>query len=301
MTIRVRSKRRAARSFAGTVIAAASAAVLAGACSGTSMQSVTVTPAQLVAESAHTTLAQKTADLTLSGAISVAGQHVPLQGTGVADFDSHAMSMDVSTSVSGISMKINELLVSGQLYMSGEFSGGSFKDLTGKDWISLPLPTNAQDLYGSDPFAQLKVLEQEGAAVTPLGQKTLGGRTVSGYSIVPTRESMLKAAQGELSQMGFDQSQATQIQNLIQQSQPPTIVAWFDSTHLLRQISMSLSMGGVAAGGSGGGSAGGGSVNMEMDVDHYGVPVHITAPAPSDVVSFKQFLQEAQQAGSSSN
>lgn len=273
-------------------MAAAAAAGLAGACSGTTAQSVTVTPAQLVAESAHTTLAQKTADITVSGAVSVAGHHVPLQGTGIADFASHTMSMDVSASVSGMSMKIDELLVSGQLYMSGNFSGTSFKDLTGKDWISLPLPTNAQDLYGSDPFAQLKVLEQQGASVTSLGQKTLGGRTVTGYSIVPTRASMLKAAQGELSQMGFDQSEASQIQSLIQQSQPPTIVAWFDSSHLLRQMSMSLNMGGAATGGS---------VNMAMNVDHYGVPVHITAPAPSDVVSFKQFLQDAQQAGSSSN
>lgn len=276
--------------FAGSVAAALALAALGGACSNATQQAVTVTPAALVAQSAHATLAQKTANLSLTGTVSVAGQKIPLDGTGLANFDSQLMSMDVGATVSGMSMHIKELLASGKLYMSGQVAGHSFSDLTGKDWISLPIPTSAGSLYGSDPFAQLKLLEQQGATVTQLGQKTLDGRTVTGFSIVPSKASMLKAAQDELSKMGFGQTQASQIQSVIQSSNPPTITVWFDSSHLLRQMVMDMSMGSIASGGS---------FSMEMDVTHYGVPVNITAPSPSDTVSFQQFLQDAQRAGSS--
>ncbi|HVA73580.1 MAG TPA: hypothetical protein VNF71_03355 [Acidimicrobiales bacterium] len=283
------SRSRAVRCLA---VAAVGVTALAGACSRATTQSVTVTPAALVAESAHTTLDQKTADLTLSGTISVAGQHLPLTGTGAADFVSQAMSLNLSTKVSGQSINIKELLASGQLYMGGNFGSSSFADLTGKDWVSLPVPSSGQDIFGSDPFAQLKVLEQQGASVTPLGQKTIDGNSTTGFSIVPTKASMLKAATTELSQMGFDSSQASQIQSAIQQMQPPTITIWLDSSHLVRQMSVNLDMGAVSSGSS---------VVMNLNVDHYGVPVNISAPPSSDVVSFKQFLQDVQQAGSSSS
>lgn len=286
----IRAFGRGSQRFAGATVVAAAVALLAGACSHTAQQSVTVTPAALVAESAQTTLSQKTADITLTGNISVAGHQIPIAGTGAANFTSQLMSLDIKTTVSGMSFDIKELVASGKLYMSGNFGGTSFSALTGKNWISLPVPTSAQGLYGSDPFAQLKVLEQQGAAVTPLGQKTLDGRTVTGYSIVPTKASMIKAAQDELSQLGLDQSQTSQIQNALQQTQPPTITIWVDSSHLLRQMSMALDTGGAMSGVA---------ADMEMNVDHYGVPVNVTAPSPSDVVSFQQFMQDAQKAGSS--
>lgn len=280
------------RAFAWPVTAAVAAAALAAGCSSTAQQSVTVTPAALVAESAHNTLAQKTADITLSGSVSAAGQHIPITGTGAANFTSQLMSLDLSTTVAGSKISIKELLAAGKLYMSGDFAGVSLSQITGKDWISLPVPSSATDLYGSDPFAQLKLLEQQGATVTPLGQKTLHGRTVTGYSIVPSKASMLKASQDELSQLGFSSSEASQIQSTIESSAAPTITVWFDSSHLLRQTQMSLTMGGALSGGA---------FSLEMDVDHYGVPVSVTAPAASDTVSFQQFLQDAQKAGSSSS
>ena len=280
----------AAPSAVAAAVAAVAVALLAGACSHTTQQSVTVTPAALVAKSAQATLSQKTADITLSGNISAAGHQIPIAGTGAANFTSQLMSLDLKATVSGMSFDIKELVASGKLYMSGTFGGSSFSALTGKDWISLPVPTSAQSLYGSDPFAQLKVLEQQGAAVTPLGQKTLDGRTVTGYSIVPTKASMIKAAEEELPQLGLDQSQTSQIQSAIQQTQPPTFTIWVDSSHLLRQMSMALDTGGAMSGVT---------ADIEMTVTHYGVPVNVTAPSPSDVVSFQQFMQDAQKAGSS--
>ena len=276
--------------LAGSIAAALALAALAGACSKTTQESVTVSPAAFVAESAHATLAQKTADLTLAGTVNVAGRTVPVAGTGLADFGSQLMSMDATAKASGMGVEIKELLVSGKLYMNIKAGGHSLSELTGKPWISLPLPTSADSLYNSDPFAQLKLLEQQGATVTPLGHKTLDGRTVSGFSIVPSKASMLKGAESELSNMGFDQSQVSQIENGIQSSAPPTITVWFDNSRLLRQTAMTMNLGTGASAGS---------FTLQMNFDHYAVPVHIKAPSPSDTVSFKQFLQDVQQAGSS--
>lgn len=272
----------------GVVAAGIGLASAATACSNTTTQAVSVTPAALVAESAHTTLTQKTADVILSGTISAAGQHIPMHGDGVADFTNHALSMTISASFQGVNMHLKELLAGGQVYMGGTMGPVSFSQLTGKDWVTLPVSSSNQNLFGSDPLAQLQVLEQQGSTVTPIGQKTIDGHTATGYTIVPSRDAMLKAAQQAISKMGLDPSKAAEIQNAVEQMQPPTITAWFDSSHLLREISVNLDMGGsLGVGGS-----------VVMDFTHYGVPATVTAPPPSDVASFKQFLQDAQQAGS---
>jgi hypothetical protein len=288
MSIRIGAFGVRSRRWAGWATAALAVAALACACSGTTQQSVTVTPAAVVAESAHTTLAQKTAAVTITGTASVVGHQIPITGNGTADFASQLMSLDVTATFQGTHVNINELLAGGKLYLSGKFAGMSFASLTGKDWISLPLPASAQQLYGSDPFAQLRLLEQQGAAVTPLGEKSLNGRTVTGYSIVPSEASISKAAQGELSQLGLSQSQTSRILSALQSTPPPTITVWFDSSHLLRQTSVNLSMGGALSGSS---------FVMQMNVDRYGVPVSITPPSPSDTVTFQQFLQDTQKAG----
>lgn len=275
----------------GVVVAGIGLASAVAACSGSTTQAVSVTPAALVAESAHTTLTQKTADLTLSGTISAAGQDIPMNGNGVADFTTHALSMTLSASFQGVSMHLKELLVGGQVYMGGTMGPVSFSQLTGKDWVTLPVSTSDQNLFGSDPLAQLQVLEQQGSTVTPIGQKTIGGHPATGYTIVPSRDAMLKGAEQAISKMGLDPSKASEVRNAVEQMQPPTITAWFDSSHLLREISVNLDMGGsLGVGGS-----------IGMDFTHYGVPATVTAPPASDVASFKQFLQDAQRAGSSSS
>ena len=279
----------------GTFAAGASAAlavmVSAGACSNGTQQSVTVTPAALVAESAHNTLAQKTADMTLTGNISVAGQNVPLTGSGAVDFTRDAMSFAAKETVRGVTISFRFLAASGTGYMSFSANGMDFSALTGKKWISLPLPTSAQGMLGSDPLAEFRILEQRGDTVTPLGQKTLNGTRVTGYSVVPSRASMQKAAQQEFSKLGLDSSQTAQLQQTLAQMQPPTFSVWLDGSHLLREASVDLNFG----------SALSASGSVYMDFDHYGAPVNIAVPSPSETVNFQQFLQDVQKARSSSN
>jgi len=275
--------------FAGGVAAALAVAALTGGCSKTTQESVTVTPAAFVAESAHATLAQRTADVVLDGSVSAAGMSVPLKGTGQIDFGTNAMSMDATETVHGHAIHLRVVQASGKGFMNISADGHSLSELTGKPWIELPITSSPLGLIGSDPAAQLRILEQQGATVTPLGHKTIEGISTTGYSIVPSKETVQKSIQDEVSQLGLTPEQLSQIQDALQQVQPPTITVWFDSSHLMRQISVLLSLGGAV----------GGSGSVEMNFVHYGTPVHITAPPASDAVSFQQFLQDAQGAGSS--
>ena len=273
----------------GVVVAGIGLLSAAAACSGGTTQAVSVTPAALVAESAHTTLTQKTADISITGSISAAGQHIPIHGDGVADFTTHAMSITLAATFQGMNMHLKELMAGGQAYMGGTVGPVSFSQLTGKDWVALPVSSSDQNLLGSDPLAQLQILEQQGSSVTPIGTKTIGGHTATGYTILPSRDAMVKGAQQVVAKMGLSPSVAAQVESTVQQMPIPTITAWFDSSHLLREISVNLSLGGgLGIGGS-----------VVMDFTHYGVPVSVNAPPPSDVTSFQQFLQDAQQAGSS--
>jgi hypothetical protein len=273
----------------GVGVAAAAAAVLAGGCANTSQQSVSVTPAALVAQSAHATIAQKTADMTLSGDVSVAGQHIPLTGSGSVDFGRDALTFAAKETVQGVTVDLKFLEVAGTGYMSFQANGMDFSALTGKKWISLPIPTSAQGMMGSDPLAEFRILEQQGGTVTPLGEKTLNGVRVTGYSVVPSKASMEKTAQDEFSKLGLDPSQTAQLQQTLDALQPPTISIWLDSSHLVRRASVDLNFGSALAA----------SGSVYMDFDHYGAPVTVTAPSPSDTVSFQQFLQDVQKAGSS--
>ncbi|HET7523938.1 MAG TPA: hypothetical protein VFJ79_07335 [Acidimicrobiales bacterium] len=276
---------------AGAVAAALALAALSGGCSKTTQESVTVTPAAFVAESAHATLAQRTADVVLDGSVSAAGMSVPLKGTGQVDFGTNAMSMDATETVHGHAIHLQVVQTSGKGFMNISADGHSLSDLTGKPWIELPVSSSPMSLIGSDPAAQLRILEQQGATITPLGHKTIEGISTTGYSIVPSKETVQKSIQDEISQMGLTPQQVSQIQDALQQVQAPTFTVWFDSSHLMRQMSVLLSLGGaVAASGS-----------VEMNFVHYGTPVHITAPPASDAVSFQQFLQDVQEAGSSSS
>jgi hypothetical protein len=86
-----------------------------------------------------------------------------------------------------------------------------------------------------------------------------------------------------LSSAGVSSSEKAAILQVLQDSPPPTVKVWFDAAQLLRRMSAELTLNGM------GGSAGPVRGTMTMDFSHYGAPVSITAPAPSDVMSYTQF------------
>ena len=127
-------------------------------------------------------------------------------------------------------------------------------------------------------------LSQSGARVTAVASRDVSGRTCNGYSVTPSEQAKLAGAKQELVKLGFSQAQAGAALEVVRNTPPPTITAWFDAkSQLACQITVNMQVGKPQ-------SASSTNVQMVMTFTHYGAPVKVTAPAPSDVVSFQQYL-----------
>ncbi len=245
------------------------------------------TPANFVVSSTQTTLNQHTADIDISGTVTAAGQTVPLQGTGTVDFDTNAFDANISELSGPSSFTEHELVVDNQIYI-GIFSGGTnVSALTGgPEWINVPLTEQDSSGLGAgnvDPLDQLKLLEQRGATVVPLGTSSVNGVTVSGYAVTFGQAEIQQAEQQEFQALHLTPAQAQQALRAAQVLGPPTLHVYFDGSGLLRQESVSLGGGSSPVSGT-----------VQMTYSNFGTPVTIAPPASNDVVSFTQFEQDAQ-------
>jgi hypothetical protein len=152
--------------------------------------------------------------------------------------------------------------------------GQSLAEVTGgRHWIQLPVQESASAyLGGIDPLASLTVLEQHGATVQSLGTKTIAGQSCSGYAVTPGKQAMAAAAQAD-AQLGISSADLA----------PPVIGVWFSSQRLLCQLTGS---------GSASGASASVSDTMVLNFSDWGSPVHITAPAASDIISYQDFLRK---------
>ena len=104
--------------------------------------------------------------------------------------------------------------------------------------------------------------------------------------MTPTQQAMLAAAQQEWARLGLSSSETAAALRVLENSTPPTLTVWFDpQTELACQLDvyMQFSTGTPAVSGTAPPAV---TAQMLATFTHYGVPVHITAPAPSDTVSF---------------
>jgi hypothetical protein len=248
--------------------------------------------AAFVATGAKATLSQRTADLVISGSISVSGQNITLSGNGAADLSSSLVDLNVSATIQGQTLQEQELFANPTTYLT--FSLGGKNPVStlfpGKQWVQMPLSVPAGQgagLGASNPLSQLQMLAQQGNVVTALGPSTINGIAVNGYKVVISRQAMLNAskrlvASGDLSSFG---KQA--ILQAASQMTPPVLSVWFDSDNLLRRQSVSINLTTSGATTSG---------NVTIDFVHYGAPVAVVIPATSNVVSYNAFLAAAQAA-----
>lgn len=239
----------------------------------------------LVLTAAQTTLAQHTADLTLTGSMTVAGHTVQMSGTGVGNLSRNDLKMTMAMNLAGNKATITELFVNSRLYMAFTMGGQSFRQLTGHDWIAMPMVSgNGAGLSGGNPMQALATLAQKGATVTSLGPSDIDGLTVNGYSVTPDRAAMLASAEKALATAELPAAMRSAALQTLQASPTPTFKVWIDPAHnLLRRMTTSLGLN-LPTGNSSTGS-------FVMDFTHYGVPVNITAPPANDVTSYQQFLQ----------
>jgi hypothetical protein len=161
--------------------------------------------------------------------------------------------------------------------------GRDMSALTGSaQWIQIPVPQQSASAIGAadvDPMGAIKMLEQRGAEVVPLGSSMIGSDEVSGFSVTPSQGEI----QGALEQdVQSGQLPASSLSTEVTEAKAlGTFDAdiWIDGDNLLRRESVTI------AGGTSGATA-----KVAMTFQDYGTPVSIAPPAPGSVVSFSQFM-----------
>ena len=110
---------RKRRGLEYTLVAAVAVGVVVAlvATLGGSSGSPGIASAAFVTAAAQRTLAQSTADVTLSGTVQARGRTLSLGGQGQVDFFTNDMSLNVSASSSGVALTENEVLADGNIYL----------------------------------------------------------------------------------------------------------------------------------------------------------------------------------------
>jgi hypothetical protein len=250
----------------------------------------TASPVAFVSRSAQQTLAERTVDTSLSGTLQIAGASIAVNGTGETNFSTDAMAFDLHANAPGGALDETELLVHGNLYYTLTVNGTNMAQLTGgRKWIQMPVQQSASaNLVGRDPVTSLSTLEQQGSTVRVLGTQVIGGVTCTGYAVTPSTQAMLAGAREESASLGVSSATTDQELQLIKGMSPPTITVWIDTHGIVQEMSIDLQ---VNVDGTGD------SADMTMAFSHFGVPVTVTAPAPSDTISFSSFLQNLDHGG----
>jgi hypothetical protein len=267
---------------AGAVVAVVVFVALEGGGSG----KAGIAPAAFVTKAAQQTLAEHTADFTMSATVQSGGQTMAMSGNGQIDLANGSMSFNAGATGAGGSVAEDVLDVGGNSYLKLTVNGHSPPLSGGRQWIETPFTaTSAGSFATASPDSALELLSQQGARVTPLGTQNIGGQACRGYSVIPSTEAMQAGAKQEFAKIGLSTAETSAALQAVQDVQPPTITAWFGTkTNLTCQVTLSVQFGPPTSSSSGG-------VQSELTFTHYGAPVTITAPPATDTVSVQQYLQ----------
>ncbi|HET6510532.1 MAG TPA: hypothetical protein VFG42_27295 [Baekduia sp.] len=238
-----------------------------------------------VAQAAETTSSQKGGiAVTLKGGASVAGQDVPMEGSGVQDRAGKKGKFSFTTQVGGKSMKIDEVMVDQVIYMRSDL----FSQLPGgKPWMKLDLRAAAAkqgidlDALGNgatqDPTAALDYLKGAGTS-KKVGTATINGTKTTQYHVdVDLRKAASKNS---------DPDAKKSVEKLIQTSGVQTLPVdvWVDDQHLVRRekVAYSADIKGEKT-----------SFDFTIDLTKFGVDVDVKAPPADQVSDISDLLSQA--------
>jgi hypothetical protein len=241
-----------------------------------------------VVNSISSTMADKTANITFTVSGNAGGQTVNATGTGSIDFTQNVMQLTLPISADGQQVTIQEVYVGNTLY---ENIPGLSQLEPGKSWISVDLSSieKAAGQSSADtinnPAAMLQLLRQQGNTVTPLGASTVDEVSVQGYEVTIT-PAALRADLAKDNLPSWMRQAVESVSGGVEQ-----VKVYVDGQGMLRREALSLQM-----------SLGSSPLAMTVSLDFsdYGGPVSVSAPPTDQVVSFQQFLQDAQAAAGSS-
>ncbi len=231
----------------------------------------------------NSTLADKTAHVSLTMSAGTQGQAVTASGNGGIDFSQNALQMDFSVGAGGQSLSMQAIYLGGTVYESlPEVS----EIEPGKSWVSEDLSSitsatgsEASNSLGveGNPAEMLRMLAEHGNTVTPIGASTINGVSVQGYSVT------IGAAQ--------IRSQLSSVPDWVRTVLTKVGIkaidykVYVDGQGLLRRTTISM---GIAAEGTTI------TIGESLDFSDYGSPVDISALPADQVVSLQQFVQDAQ-------
>ncbi len=238
-----------------------------------------------VLNAVNSSLADKTASISLTMNASDNGTTINAAGTGGIDFTQNALQLDLSMNADGQSLDLQADYLGGTIYESipqiGEIAPG-------KSWVSLDLSsiTSAAGTGASgslsiqgNPAEMLRMLSENGNVVEPIGASMVEGVPVQGYSVTISatkiRSELTKLPawmQSEMSNVGISGMHYK---------------VYIDGEGQLRSIAISLQM-----------TADAKSVILSesLDFSDYGAPVSVSAPPADQTVSLQQLLRDARQA-----
>ena len=248
-------------------------------------------PATFVSTSAQRTLAEHTADITVSGAAGPGGTAVVLQGRGQEDFAANQYAITIGAGPAGTRLVEHEIATSQGLFV--QLATG------GRRWFRV-LPTGAPASSAApamtacgaactvlpSPGWLLHVLEQPGARVTAMGTPNRAGPNCTEYLVTPAARAVHTAARAETARLGLSASRAASAQRLLASMTPPTLAVWLNPQRQLTcQLADSMQVGMESPKGPRSAPS---IVDTQMLVTftRYGVPVHIAAPAHSGRLTF---------------
>lgn len=279
------------RMFLGAGLAAAVVVVIALIVVGGAGPGSTDAAAQVI-RGARATLAERTADLEISGSLTADGQSIPLSGSGWADLSSGLETMTLNTAADGKAVQETEILDGPSLYMEiMENNQNAVTQLIpGKSWVQLPFESLTDSGLGQGSpniLAQLQLLTAQGNTVESLGPSTINGEAVNGYQVTITKKGMAAGLKRAEARGGAEASAIKAALTTLSLS-PPVIDVWIDSTGLLQRekVVLSMSSDGTTAGG-----------DVEVDFSNYGSQTTVTIPPASEIVTYGAFLSAATAAG----
>lgn len=241
-----------------------------------------------VAQAAETTSSQKGGmAMSMTGAVSAAGENVPLKGSGVVDRAGKKGTFSFTTQVNGKSMKIDEVIDDKVIYMHSDL----FSQLPGgKKWMKIDLSAEASklgidlDALGAgatqDPAAALEYLKGAGTS-KKVGTATVNGTQTTQYHVdVDLRKAASKSGNPDAKKS---------VEKLIQMTGTSTLPVdvWVDDQHLVRRekIAYSATQQGQKA-----------TFDFTIDITKYGAKVDAQTPPADQVADLNDLLESAGQA-----
>jgi hypothetical protein len=249
--------------------AAASLGIIAGG----------LTAGEAVASAVTTTQAQRTADITISGAEHVSTHAVPIRGNGQVDFTTHTEQLQLAETVSGRNVEADEVASGGTVYVRIP------KGISTKSWLSINAPAGslgtAVDSLTTNATTILKIFTNEGATYSSLGTSTRDGLAVQGY-----RFELDNAAIQAL----FVKSGASQALRQVAAHELSSLTLsgdlYVNSAQQVQSADLALKF--ALANGSG---TLHGAIEVTLTLSNYGSPVTITIPPAATVITAAQLAQ----------